>query len=93
MLIKFLIFYLVFINIFAVAITIRDKRSAIKGRRRIREKTLFTVAILGGSIGMFATMQIIRHKTKHISFMLGIPFIFICQCLFAFFLARIFGVV
>jgi uncharacterized membrane protein YsdA (DUF1294 family) len=41
---------------------------------------------LGGSVAMFITMQIIRHKTKHVKFMLGIPVIMVLQAALALFL-------
>jgi uncharacterized membrane protein YsdA (DUF1294 family) len=37
------------------------------------------LSLLGGSVAMFATMLMIRHKTKHLKFMLGIPAIMILQ--------------
>jgi uncharacterized membrane protein YsdA (DUF1294 family) len=37
---------------------------------------------------MFATMLIIRHKTKHVKFMLGIPVIMILQAIAAFAIFR-----
>jgi uncharacterized membrane protein YsdA (DUF1294 family) len=56
-----------------------DKKKAIKKKYRISEKTLFTWAIAGGSIGSIAGMQFFRHKTKHMSFKLGMPLIFVVQ--------------
>ena len=76
-----LIIYLVFINIFAFAITVADKNKAKKGKWRIRESTLFITAALGGSVTMLITMKKIRHKTKHKSFMIGIPAIIAAQVL------------
>lgn len=76
-----LIAYLVFINIFAVIITIVDKKRAKKSQWRIRERTLFIVSALGGSIAMLITMKKIRHKTQHKSFMIGIPLIITAQIL------------
>lgn len=56
-----------------------DKRRAQKGKWRIPERTLFLVAILGGSIGSIIGMRHFRHKTKHKSFVIGMPFIFFVQ--------------
>lgn len=78
--------YLLLINLYAIIITIYDKHQAKKGGWRVKEKTLLLVSALGGSAAMYATMQIIRHKTKHAKFMLGIPAIFIAQGLIVFFL-------
>ena len=76
---KYLIIYLIIINIIAAAVTVRDKNSAIAGRRRISEKTLLTLSALGGAPAMYLTMLVIQHKTRKNKFMLGIPLIFICE--------------
>ncbi len=56
-----------------------DKRKAIKHQWRIPEKTLFFIAVLGGSIGSNLGMAICRHKTKHWYFVIGMPAILILQ--------------
>ena len=56
-----------------------DKKRAKKNKWRIPEKRLFLIAILGGSLGSILGMQIFRHKTKHTSFKIGMPCIFILQ--------------
>lgn len=84
--------YLIIINLIAVIITVYDKRTAIKHKWRVRESTLLIVSALGGSIGMYITMRLIRHKTKHLKFMLGIPLIFILQCALIFLIWRVFNV-
>ena len=58
-----------------------DKRRARRGGWRIREKTLFIIALLFGSIGILAGMYVFRHKTKHLSFSIGIPTIMVLQFL------------
>lgn len=77
--------YLIIINLAAAVVTIFDKLRAIRHGRRIPERTLLLLAALGGSPTMMATMLLIRHKTRHLKFMLGIPVIMILQaavCLF-----------
>jgi len=44
---------------------------------RISERTLWQVAILGGSVGSYFGMRIHRHKTKHVAFRLGFPLLVI----------------
>ena len=39
----------------------------------------FDLIVIGGGPGVYATMLIIRHKTLHHIFMLGIPAIMILQ--------------
>ena len=60
-----------------------DKSRAIHKEWRIPEKTLLFIAIIGGSIGMYGGMYAFRHKTKHLKFTIGIPFIFILQTITA----------
>ena len=78
--------YLIIINLIAAFVTISDKRRAMLHKRRIPERTLFLSALLGGSFLMMATMLLIRHKTKHLKFMLGIPAIMILQSALCFFI-------
>lgn len=80
--------YLILINLITVIVTIYDKLCAVKRRWRIKESTLLLLSALGGSISMYITMLLIRHKTRHIKFMLGIPLILIFQLLIAFLIWR-----
>lgn len=67
------------ISIISVILTVSDKKRARKGKWRIPEHTLFSVAILGGAVAMYATMRRIHHKTRHKRFMIGLPVIIILQ--------------
>jgi len=49
----------------------------------VRELTLLLIAVLGGSLFMYVTMHLIRHKTRHILFMAGIPLIMAVQAIIA----------
>lgn len=80
--------YLILINLIAVIVTIYDKLCAVRRRWRVKESTLLLLSALGGSISMYITMLLIRHKTRHIKFMLGIPLILIFQLLIAFLIWR-----
>jgi len=71
--------YLAAISLLAVIITMHDKRSAQRHKWRVRESTLLLMAALGGSVAMLLTMLLIRHKTKHAKFMMGIPVIIALQ--------------
>ena len=72
--------YFVIISVLSVIACIYDKLAAkIAKRHRAREATLLLLSALGGSVPMLATMLIIRHKTKHLKFMIGIPLIIILQ--------------
>ena len=76
---EFLLGYLVGMQLIAIFLTIRDKRSAKKNRWRVKESTLLLVSVLGGSVAMLFTMNLIRHKTQRKKFMVGIPLIIALQ--------------
>lgn len=50
-----------------------DKSRAIKGKRRISERTLFFSAFFLGGLGIYMGMYTFRHKTQHWSFKILIP--------------------
>ena len=79
-LLLFALAYLLIISIVSICVTIYDKWAAKRRpQARTRESTLLLLSALGGSVAMLLTMLGIRHKTKHIKFMLGIPLILILQ--------------
>ena len=63
-----------------------DKYKAKKGRWRISEATLLTMAAIGGSLGAWAGMRLWHHKTMHKKFKYGIPLIIILQVALAVYL-------
>ena len=71
--------YVCGVSALAVVLTLWDKLCAKRRRWRVPEATLFLVALLGGSGAMYLSMLLIRHKTKHKRFMLGLPHILIAQ--------------
>ena len=71
--------YLTAASLFGLALMGIDKHRARTRRWRIPEKTLFGIALLGGSLGCLAGMYLFRHKTRHLSFTLGIPLILLVQ--------------
>ena len=85
---KLLLVYLLIINAAAFALMLADKWKAKKNRWRIPEATLMGVAALGGSIGALAGMYLVRHKTQHPKFTVGIPVILVIQIILAFWLLR-----
>lgn len=72
-------YYLLLINAVAFWLMLLDKRKAQKKQWRIRESTLLWLAVLGGSVGIWAGMYLFRHKTKHKRFTVGIPLILAAQ--------------
>jgi uncharacterized membrane protein YsdA (DUF1294 family) len=75
--VKLLLVYLMIVNIAAFLMMGYDKSLAKARERRIPEKRLFGVAAAGGALGLWLGMQGWRHKTKHRSFVVGVPLLFI----------------
>ncbi len=71
--------YLALISILSVVVTVHDKIRAREHGWRVPENVLLLLSALGGSAAMYGTMLLIRHKTQHSKFMLGIPIIFLFQ--------------
>ena len=74
-----MLLYLLLINAAGFLLMLIDKWKAKKNRWRIPEATLFLVAAVGGSIGSLIGMYTVRHKTKHIKFLVGMPLILAAQ--------------
>ena len=74
-----ILWYLLAVNLIGAAVTAYDKYCAVSGRWRVPERTLFLLCIVGGCPGVYLTMKAVRHKTKHMRFMIGIPVIFAVQ--------------
>ncbi len=75
--------YFIVMNLIGLLVMGADKRKAKKHQWRIPEKTLFFVALLGGSLGTWAGMYLFRHKTKKWYFKIGMPVILLVQALLA----------
>lgn len=73
------VIYLIIINIITFTAMWLDKRKAKKNKRRIPEKTLFILVMIGGGIGGIAGMYTFRHKTKKTRFVIGFPLILIIE--------------
>lgn len=73
--------YLILLNAAAFFIMLADKQRARKKKWRIPESTLITLALIGGSPGIWAGMYAFRHKTRHLKFTLGVPLILALQLL------------
>lgn len=71
--------YLIAVSILAAVLTIYDKAAAKKHGFRISEATLLLCGVFFGAAAELFTMLIIRHKTRHIKFMLSLPLIILFQ--------------
>lgn len=76
------LFGFVFINAIGFYFMYLDKKNAQEEKRRIPERTLFLIALLFGSFGIFAGMYKFHHKTLHKTFTIGIPLIMAAQIIF-----------
>ena len=83
-----LILYVSILNIIGFLLMGIDKRRAKKHAFRIPEATLFTIAVIGGSIGTILGMYFFHHKTRHWYFTYGMPMILILQLLIIFILSK-----
>lgn len=72
-----LFYYIIVINIIAFFVYGIDKRKAKKNKWRISENILIGLAIIGGGLGAYCGMQIFRHKTQHIKFIIAVPVLLI----------------
>lgn len=66
--IKFFFMFLLLTNTFTFLLYVTDKRKAVKGKRRISEKTLLLFTILCGGIGALLGMYFANHKTRNRKF-------------------------
>ena len=80
---KILLSYLLIINALGFGFMLTDKLRARKNRWRIPEARLMLMAFLGGSGGVLAGMYLLRHKTLHPKFSIGVPVIFAIQVVLA----------
>ncbi len=76
--------YLIGANIIALIMMGIDKQKAKKQQWRIPERTFWSLAIIGGALGVLIGMKSFRHKTKHRSFTIGMPVILVLHIVLLF---------
>lgn len=74
-----MIFLIVIINIVTFCVYALDKNRAQKSEFRISERTLLLLAALGGALGAYLGMNILRHKTQQAKFKVFVPAMLIAQ--------------
>ncbi len=79
--IKFILAYLLMVNLCGFCLCAMDKKKAKNGQWRVPERRFFVIAVLGGGPGVLLSMYRFRHKTKHRTFTVGIPAIIISECI------------
>ena len=75
--------YLILINAVSFLLMLIDKYKARKKLWRISEGLLLSTAFAGGSLGALIGMYMVRHKTKHLQFVLGIPIMLVIHIMIA----------
>ena len=83
-----LLYVLTALNLLTFIVYGIDKWKAVKGKWRIPEATLLILAAIGGSIGALLGMQIWHHKTRHLKFKYGVPFILLAQIVLVYFICK-----
>jgi uncharacterized membrane protein YsdA (DUF1294 family) len=76
---KQIIIYLIVINVATFITYGIDKYKARRAMWRVREASLLILAVLGGSVGAWLGMKVWHHKTQHLKFKYGVPFILFVQ--------------
>lgn len=71
--------YLAAVSFIGLILTFVDKQYAKRKQRRVPEDVLMFWAGIGGAAVMLVAMLSIRHKTKHLKFMLGLPIMILVQ--------------
>jgi len=80
---KIILGFLGIMTIIGFLVMAVDKRRAVRGGWRIPERTLFIIAALGGALGVWMGMELMRHKTRHTKFVIGIPAILVLHIIIA----------
>lgn len=81
-----IVMYYLLINIILYGAMVIDKRKAIKEKKRIPEKNLYLLAVLGGGFGGLVAMVTKHHKNRHLDFILVFTITAILHCIVALFL-------
>lgn len=77
---QYLAVYLIVMNVIAFIVYGADKAKARRGQWRVSERTLLTLAALGGAGGAWLGMRVFRHKTKHRKFTVCVPLFMALWC-------------
>ena len=70
---RYVMYYLIIINITAWLAYGLDKWKARRGYWRVPERVLFGLSFLGGGAAFWLGMRLFHHKTRHWSFRILIP--------------------
>lgn len=76
------------LSLAALALCVADKARARRGARRVRERTLLGLALVGGSPGLLLGMVVARHKTRKAGFLAPLALILLAQAAAVWLLVR-----
>ncbi len=80
MLFQLFLLWLMLANVLDFFLMLADKRFAMVQKRRVPERVLLCLAVLGGSAGAMFAMRLFRHKTQHKRFSVGLPLMTLGWC-------------
>ena len=90
---SFLTGYFLVINLFSFLMFGYDKFKAKRNGWRIPERRFLYLGMLGGAAGVYVGMRVFRHKTRHTSFVYGIPILMALNLVLFYYLLRSLGAV
>ncbi len=86
---ELLTIYFFTVNVIGFSLFVIDKRKAIKHKQRISEATLWMIALIGGALGCYVSMHIMRHKHRKPIFVIGMAFLVIVNAIMFVYLLNI----
>lgn len=81
-----LFIYLALINLISFFYIGLDKMKAQLDHSRVRERTLWFLTLIGGSLGTLLGMRYFRHKTQKLSFQAVVAVILVVQIWIVYFI-------
>jgi len=81
---KILLILYIIINAITFLAFVIDKMKARANAWRIPEAQLLGLCFIGGALGGLTAMQIVRHKTRHLKFTIGVPLMCLLQLVILF---------
>ena len=73
-------------NVASFILVMLDKGRSRRNEWRISERTFFLWALVFGAIGILLGMHVFRHKTRHWSFTIGMPILFLLNIVCCYFI-------
>lgn len=85
---KYLLIYVVVINILTYAVFGWDKYKAKRGAWRISEKSLLFLCAIGGASGGLIAMNAFKHKRQKVLFKVLVPLLLVAHVFLAGYISR-----